>query len=141
MTPFIYLTRPELHTVSGGLRSFSDPASATTGARSSPCLRCHCCRYLVKNGDIIWLQDVFKHELEILLSHAKAFVFVSLVEGFGIPPLEAMSCSVPVVSSDISVHRWVQGDAPLYCNPYDCQDIAKSIEAVCDPEKDNLRVQ
>lgn len=92
----------------------------------------------VKNGDIIWLQNVFQHELKTLLSHAKAFIFVSLIEGFGIPPLEAMSCGVPVISSDIPIHRWVQRDAPFYCNPYDYRDIANAIAAVCDPAQSDL---
>jgi glycosyltransferase involved in cell wall biosynthesis len=46
-----------------------------------------------------------------------ALVYPSLLEGFGIPPLEAMACGRPVVVSDIPVHKEILGDVPFYITP------------------------
>lgn len=62
-----------------------------------------------------------------LYNLAYAFVFPSLYEGFGIPPLEAMSCGCPVVFSNISSIPEVVGDAGLSINPYDEKDIADKL--------------
>lgn len=62
-----------------------------------------------------------------LYRHAKAFVFPSLVEGFGFPPLEAMAFGVPVVCSDIPVIREVCGDAVRYAVPSDPASFADEI--------------
>jgi glycosyltransferase involved in cell wall biosynthesis len=64
----------------------------------------------------------------VLYTHAEVFVFPSYYEGFGFPPLEAMQCGTPVIASDIASHRWVLGDAPVYCSPYDPASIAQAIE-------------
>jgi glycosyltransferase involved in cell wall biosynthesis len=69
-------------------------------------------------------------ELKSLYAHATAFVFPSLYEGFGLPPLEAMICGCPVIVSDIPPHREVCGEAALYCNPHDIDDIAQKILSV-----------
>jgi glycosyltransferase involved in cell wall biosynthesis len=42
--------------------------------------------------------------------------------------MEAMLCGAPTIVSDIPTHRWVMGDASLYCNPYDAQSIAAAME-------------
>jgi glycosyltransferase involved in cell wall biosynthesis len=65
-----------------------------------------------------------------LYRHAKAFVFPSLVEGFGIPPLEAMAFGVPVVCSDIPVIREVCGDAVRYAATSDPASFAAEIRNV-----------
>lgn len=57
-------------------------------------------------------------------SNAAAFVYPSLYEGFGIPPLEAQSCGCPVIVSDIPPLREAVADNGIYCNPYDVNDIA-----------------
>ena len=58
---------------------------------------------------------VSDEELMALYRHANVFVYPSLYEGFGIPPLEAMMCGCPVVVSDIEVFREVYGDSVEYC--------------------------
>ena len=62
-----------------------------------------------------------------LYKNATAFIFPSLYEGFGLPPLEAMSYGTPVVASDAASLPEVLGDAALYVNPYNTADIAKAM--------------
>jgi len=66
-------------------------------------------------------------DLAELLNAAKALVFPSLWEGFGLPAVEAMSCGVPVLASDRSSLPEVVGDAGLFFNPEDTDDIASTI--------------
>ncbi|MCC8106984.1 MAG: glycosyltransferase family 4 protein [Clostridiales bacterium] len=61
---------------------------------------------------------------------AKYFVFPSIYEGFGIPPLEAMSQSVPVISSDATSMPEVLGEAPLYFRSGDEEDLKRAILAM-----------
>jgi glycosyltransferase involved in cell wall biosynthesis len=64
---------------------------------------------------------------------ARAFVFPSLYEGFGLPPLEAMACGAPVVTSNVSSLPEVAGGAALLVDPYDVEAIAHGIcQAVTD---------
>jgi glycosyltransferase involved in cell wall biosynthesis len=58
---------------------------------------------------------------------ARAFVFPSLYEGFGLPPLEAMANETPVVTSNVSSLPEVAGDAALLVDPYDVASIADGI--------------
>lgn len=58
-------------------------------------------------------------EITALLGGARALVFPSLYEGFGIPPLEAMTLGCPVIASDIPATREVCADAALYFDPAD----------------------
>lgn len=63
-------------------------------------------------------------QLKSLYQHAAFFVFPSLYEGFGLPPLEAMACGCPVLASDAASMPEVLGDAALYCDPRSVDDIA-----------------
>ena len=74
-------------------------------------------------------------QLKWLFEHCRAYVFASLSEGFGLPPLEAMSYGAPVVSSRASAMPEVLGDAAHYFDPYDPQDIAAKIAEVLDDAK------
>ena len=67
-------------------------------------------------------------ELPVLYSLAEMFVFPSLYEGFGLPPLEAMACGTPVVASNASSLPEVVGDAALTIDPYDIEGLAKAME-------------
>ncbi|MBV9507852.1 MAG: glycosyltransferase family 4 protein [Acidobacteriia bacterium] len=71
---------------------------------------------------------------------AAAFVFVSRYEGFGLPPLEAMACGTPVVTSNVSSLPEVVGDAAVQVNPENVFDIARGIKDVLLDEelRDNL---
>jgi glycosyltransferase involved in cell wall biosynthesis len=66
--------------------------------------------------------------LRIFFESAALFVFPSLYEGFGLPPLEAMACGTPVVTSNVSSLPEVVGDAALLVNPENVFDIARGIK-------------
>ena len=70
---------------------------------------------------------------------ASAFVFPSLYEGFGLPPLEAMACGTPVVCSHVSSLPEVVGDAALIVNPENVFDIARGMREVL--LNDSLRTE
>lgn len=76
---------------------------------------------------IHFLGRVSDEELVRLYNQAVCFVFPSLYEGFGLPPLEAMACGCPVLVSDIPVEREVCGDAALYFNPLEPSEILRII--------------
>ena len=66
-------------------------------------------------------------ELITLYSIADVFAFPSFFEGFGIPPLEAMACGAPVITSNTSSLPEVVGDAALLVDPYDVNALAHAI--------------
>jgi glycosyltransferase involved in cell wall biosynthesis len=68
--------------------------------------------------------------MRIFYEAAAAFVFPSLYEGFGLPPLEAMACGTPVVASNVSSLPEVLGDAAMIVNPENVFDIARGIREV-----------
>ncbi len=71
--------------------------------------------------------------LRCFFESAAAFVFPSRYEGFGLPPLEAMACGTPVVTSNVSSLPEVVGDAAVLVNPENVFDIARGIrEALTD---------
>ncbi len=77
--------------------------------------------------------------LAVLYRLAAVFVFPSLYEGFGLPPLEAMASGTPVVTSNVSSLPEIMGDAALLVNPYDPESIKQGIAAVL--SDDGLREQ
>ena len=83
------------------------------------------------NPRIKFLGRVSDEELIRLYSNAKGFIYPSLYEGFGIPPIEAQSCGCTVLSSDIPVLKEVLQESAYYCDPYDIQDISKKIDLLC----------
>jgi glycosyltransferase involved in cell wall biosynthesis len=79
---------------------------------------------------IRWLGYVPFEELPVLLSGATAFVYPSLYEGFGLPPLEAMSCGTAVITSNTTSIPEVVGDAAVTVDPTDTDAIAAAIQHV-----------
>jgi glycosyltransferase involved in cell wall biosynthesis len=75
--------------------------------------------------------------LRVFYETAAAFVFPSLYEGFGLPPLEAMASGTPVVTSNVSSLPEVTGDAAMIVNPENVFDIARGMKEVLLDE--NLR--
>ena len=85
--------------------------------------------------DIILTGYVKDEELISLYQNAEAFVFPSFYEGFGLPPLEAMSFGCPVVSSNAASLPEILGDAALYFDPYNVNDITEKIRNLISDEK------
>jgi glycosyltransferase involved in cell wall biosynthesis len=67
-------------------------------------------------------------ELKALYENASCFVFPSLYEGFGLPPLEAMSSGCPVVVSRAGSLPELFDGVAFFCDPYDPEDIATAIQ-------------
>lgn len=80
--------------------------------------------------DIIFTGYISNSERNCLYQNAELFVFPSLYEGFGMPPLEAMHWGCPVVTSDAASMPEICGDATALVNPLDEEDIVKGIMAV-----------
>lgn len=78
-------------------------------------------------GDIVITGYVKDEELVALFSACKVFCFVSLYEGFGIPPLEALACGAKVVVSNVSSLPEVVGDIGWKVNPMSIEEIAQAI--------------
>jgi len=86
-----------------------------------------------KNGvsdHVLLLENVGDADLASLYNAAAVFVFPSLEEGFGLPPLEAMACGTPVVASNTSSIPEVVDDAGLLVPPTDVAQIAEAINRV-----------
>lgn len=84
---------------------------------------------------ILFLDYVSDQDLPQFYKNAKVFVLPSLYEGFGLPVLEAMRYDCPVVISNISSLPEAGGEAALYFNPEDVNDIKDKIEMVLTDEK------
>lgn len=83
---------------------------------------------------VIEIPDPTDAEIVRLFSRARAFVFPSFAEGFGLPPLEAMAAGAPVVCSELPVFREVYGDAALFVDPNRPEAIAEGVrELLTDP--------
>ncbi len=81
-------------------------------------------------SDVVYLGYLSNIELGKLYNLATLFVYPSLYEGFGLPPLEAMACGCPVVVSDAASMPEVCGDAAQYVDPHDVDSIAHGIVRV-----------
>jgi len=84
---------------------------------------------------IVFTDFVPEEELFELYRQARLFVFPSLYEGFGLPPLEAMACGVPVITSNTSSLPEAVGDAAIQADPLNVHELADAIRTVLtDPE-------
>lgn len=87
-----------------------------------------------QRAGIIYTGSISDEELVGLYSGAECFVMPSLEEGFGIPILEAMTCSCPVVSSNKGSLSEVGGDAVIYFDPEDTEEMKRKIDIVLKSE-------
>jgi glycosyltransferase involved in cell wall biosynthesis len=85
---------------------------------------------LVAAGEIRQLGYLEREDLAVVIAGALTLVYPSIYEGFGLPPLEAMTCGVPVIASNVSSLPEVVGDTGLLVNPHDIDDIAKAMETM-----------
>ncbi|MFI5246839.1 MAG: glycosyltransferase family 4 protein [Gemmatimonadales bacterium] len=87
-----------------------------------------------RGAKVMVLRSVSDEELWPLLAGSSAFAFPSLYEGFGLPPLEAMSLSVPTVVSNTTALPEVVGDGALQVNPRDSEALASAINRLVEDE-------
>lgn len=80
--------------------------------------------------DIIFTGYVPENDLPALYNAADLFVYPSIYEGFGLPPLEAMACGTPVITSNTSSLPEVVGDAGIMVDPLDINELAHSMHEV-----------
>ncbi len=90
---------------------------------------------LPKHPQVVCVGFIPNEEIIGWYKNAKAFVSVSRMEGFGIPPLEAMGVGCPAILSDIPVFHEINGNAAVYFNHEDPQDIAQVISKTVNDKK------
>lgn len=80
--------------------------------------------------DVHFPGPIDAEDLPVIYKLALAFVFPSIHEGFGIPPLEAMACGTPVIASSAYSLPEILGDAALFCDSNDLEEMAQQIDAI-----------
>ena len=83
---------------------------------------------LERTGDVRRLGYLTRVELAQILSGATALVFPSIYEGFGLPPLEAMACGVPVIASNAASIPEVVGDCGILLDPFDVRSMSEAMQ-------------
>lgn len=81
-------------------------------------------------NDVVFTGYVSDEGLPALYNAADLFVYPSIYEGFGLPPLEAMACGTPVITSNTSSLPEVVGDAGIMVDPYDVDGLADAMHEV-----------
>lgn len=91
-------------------------------------------RYCIENNSVAqrvnFVGFVPPEKLPSLYRGATALIFPSLYEGFGLPPLEAMACGIPVVTSNVTSMPEITGDAALHVDPTSVEQIARAMERI-----------
>jgi alpha-1,3-rhamnosyl/mannosyltransferase len=85
---------------------------------------------LIRKGNLVPLGYLTDEQLAIIYAGAKIFVYPSLYEGFGMPPLEAMACGIPVVCSNQASLPEAVGPAGVMVHPEDVPALAEVLESV-----------
>lgn len=81
---------------------------------------------------VLFTGYVSQEDSPLLMCGAKAFVFPSLYEGFGMPPLEAMACGTPVITSNTTALAEVAGNACATVDPLRMDEISRAMEKILD---------
>ena len=94
---------------------------------------------LAYKNDIIFTGRVSDKELYQITASAYALSYVPIFEGFGIPLVEAMSCGVPIITSNITSMPEVVGDSGILVDPYSVDDVTQAMRKITSDEE--LRIQ
>lgn len=89
---------------------------------------------LIRSGQVRQLGYVSRADLAILIAGAMTLVYPSIYEGFGLPPLEAMACGVPVICANASSLPEVVGDAGMLVDPYDEAELVRALTRMAEDE-------
>lgn len=93
------------------------------------------------NDDIIFTGYINDNELNSLYKNAIALIFPSLMEGFGVPILEAQFHKCPVITSKVSSMPEIAGEGAILVNPYDIDEIKESLNLVLDESIRNRLIE
>lgn len=93
-----------------------------------------CCALCRGRDDVVFLEGLSDGELALLYKHTALYLFLSLFEGFGLTPLEALARNIPVVLSSIPVLQEVYGPGFVYVNPLDDVSIVDGIRFALAPK-------
>lgn len=88
--------------------------------------------HALRDHDVVFTDEVADTHLNALYHHARGFVYCSLSEGFGLPPLEALSHDVPVLASNTTCLPEILADAALLVDPMNTDRIAHGIRQLCE---------
>ncbi|HEX8957674.1 MAG TPA: glycosyltransferase family 1 protein [Burkholderiaceae bacterium] len=91
-------------------------------------------RQMIARDEVRLTGYVQQEDLPKLYSGARMFVYPSLYEGFGLPPLEAMACAVPVIASNRASLPEVVGNAGILCEPLDDMKIAQHMRTLIEDD-------
>lgn len=95
---------------------------------------------LQMENDIIFTGYIEACDAPILIKGATIFLFPSIYEGFGMPPLEAMACGTPVLVSNVSSLPEVVGDAGVQVNPFSIDSIKEGMELLITDEQKRMEL-
>jgi alpha-1,3-rhamnosyl/mannosyltransferase len=91
---------------------------------------------LVRSGQVRQLGYLSRPELATLIAGSMTLVYPSIYEGFGLPPLEAMACGVPVICANASSLPEVVGDTGILVDPYDESDLRRAMMRLAEDKRE-----
>ncbi|MFI3267415.1 MAG: glycosyltransferase family 1 protein [Rikenellaceae bacterium] len=86
------------------------------------------------NDRVHFIQNIHFYDLPIVYQNARALVYMSLFEGFGLPIIEAFDAGLPVITSNGSVFQETGGDACIYVGQYDLEGMIEAVNSVISDE-------
>ena len=89
-------------------------------------------------NDVIFTGFIPLNDLPIFYNAAEMLVYPSFYEGFGLPPLEAMACGTPVITSNLTSIPEVCSDAAVLINPYNLNELSENMERILTDTKFSL---
>ncbi|KAB8039483.1 glycosyltransferase [Silvanigrella paludirubra] len=95
-------------------------------------------QYNYKNK-IQFINFIHENDFPIIYCLSKIFIYISLYEGFGLPPIEAAACGIPTIVSNTTSLPEVMGNASIYVDPNNINDIQRGIREALDEQNPNRK--